>query len=486
MKKRSISLLLALIMTVGCIGFGMISASAASYESTIECTKGTYFYQDVIALKGTSGTIVHQNGKLPNGMYVYIDIGSSSPVLVLYGTPTEYGYFPVEVYYQDETAGGCEENTYMLKISVYSPAVSLSPYSVTYTVGDKVDLTFNDFSTGGEIFDHSYGGSVPPGLSVQFFDSYIAIAGVANTAGTYNLTLSAFDDNTMGWRTKKVSITVKEKEKTPPKITKHPTGETVTEGESALFIARAEDADKITWRLVSPDKSNTIECKDAPKSYPGLQVYGLDTEELVLKNIPLELDGWKVEAKFEGPGGVSFSNGALLTVKKAELKQPEITGQPQGVELQQGQTTTLKVTAVSPDNNTLKYQWYRNTSNSSTGGEAIPGAVEASYMPDYIEGTTWYYCSVRSTKGEDTSAAAVSECAAVKYTPKPAETPTPTQAPVIEPVPSQAPASDPVEPTEPAPQKADHTVAIVIGVVASVAILGTCATVIILNRKPKE
>ena len=486
MKKRTVSLLLALIMTVGCLGFGMINASAAYYESTIECTKGTYIYRDLIVLKGTSGTITGQNGKLPSGMYADIDLGSSKPVLILYGTPTEYGYFPVELFYTDETGGSYDENTCKLNVYVYSPAVSLTPCSATYTVGDKVVLNLDDFSTGGEISDGSYGGSVPNGLSVKYHDTWISLEGTVTTAGVYSMSFSAFDNATMGIRIKQVTITVKDKEKTPPTVTKHPTGETVTEGESAVFIARADDADKIIWRLVSPDKVNTIECKDASKYYPKLEVYGLGTEELTLVNIPLELDGWKVEAKFEGPGGTAFSNGALLTVKKAELKQPEISEHPQGVELQQGQSTTLKVTASSPDNNTLKYQWYRNSTNSSSGGEAIPGAVNASYSPDYIEGTTWYYCSVRNTKGEDTSAATVSKCAAVKYTAKPDDTPAdfktpaPTQVPAADTNPTQAPVVEPV------PEKADHTVAIVIGVVACVAILGTCATVIILKRKPNE
>ena len=98
-----------------------------------------------------------------------------------------------------------------------------------------------------------------------------------------------------------------------PVVTKNPTGEEVDEGGTATFIASAENYTEIIWRIVSNDTTNTVQAADAP-GYFGCQVYGLGTEVLTITNIPAEMDGWRVEAMFRGPGGVEFSWGALIRV----------------------------------------------------------------------------------------------------------------------------------------------------------------------------
>lgn len=103
-------------------------------------------------------------------------------------------------------------------------------------------------------------------------------------------------------------------------ITKNPTGETVTEGENAVFIARADHAEEIVWIAVSPDTKTVYELDKAPDAFEGLKVDGQGTEKLTLSSIPYAMDGWRIQCYFTGNGGPAYTKGAYLTVKKAAVK----------------------------------------------------------------------------------------------------------------------------------------------------------------------
>lgn len=222
-----------------------------------------------------------------------------------------------------------------------------------------------------------------------------------------------------------------------PNITKNPTGETVDEGGSATFIAHAENYTEIIWRIVSNDTTNTIQASDAP-AYFGCEVYGIGTETLVITKIPAEMDGWRVEAMFRGPGGVEYSWGALIRVNGVFVKAPTISAQPQGLSLASGETGTLSVSAATVEG-TLHFQWYSNTANSNQLGTAIDGATEASFTPAEQTGTTYYYVEVTSVLNGRSSDPVLSNAVAVTYAapvdpdaPAPTETPVPgTPAPLV-------------------------------------------------------
>lgn len=222
-------------------------------------------------------------------------------------------------------------------------------------------------------------------------------------------------------------------------ITKHPTGESVDEGDSAKFVAHADNATGIVWRIVSHDASNTVQAADAPNYFSGVSVSGLDSDVLELHNIPASMDGWYIEAMYTGPGGPVYSNGAMITVNGVRLKSPTISAQPTGASLESGQTASLTVSAATV-NGSLRFQWYKNTANSNTGGSAIEGANSASYTPEEITGTTYYYVTVKSVDGEKESSTVASNAVAVTYaeaaeqppeTETPEETPAPTQIPLV-------------------------------------------------------
>ena len=99
----------------------------------------------------------------------------------------------------------------------------------------------------------------------------------------------------------------------PVTITKNPTGESLTVGGKAWFIAHADNATSLTWLLTSPQgQSYTVE--QAMAANPGLQIQVLPEDTLGVSNVPVSVDGWSVQARFDGPGGSAVTAPALIHV----------------------------------------------------------------------------------------------------------------------------------------------------------------------------
>ena len=81
---------------------------------------------------------------------------------------------------------------------------------------------------------------------------------------------------------------------------------------------------------------------------------------------------------------------------------PRITTQPQNATVVVGETATLNVSATSLDGGVLSYQWYRNFTATNTGGEAITGAVGATFQaPTATQGARFYYVVITNTVGDE-------------------------------------------------------------------------------------
>ncbi len=66
--------------------------------------------------------------------------------------------------------------------------------------------------------------------------------------------------------------------------------------------------------------------------------------------------------------------------------------------------TTLSVTASSPTSTPISYQWYSNTTTSTSTGTAIPGETNSTYIPPTnVAGTTYYYVICTDGQGPTTS-----------------------------------------------------------------------------------
>lgn len=92
-----------------------------------------------------------------------------------------------------------------------------------------------------------------------------------------------------------------------------------------------------------------------------------------------------------------------------------ISTQPKSADYVTGATVTPLTVVATLDGYTLSYQWYKNTTNSNTGGTVISGATTKSYTPTLpsTAGTTYYYCVVTATKEGSETLTATSDVAAI-------------------------------------------------------------------------
>ncbi len=104
-----------------------------------------------------------------------------------------------------------------------------------------------------------------------------------------------------------------------------------------------------------------------------------------------------------GPAGQSAD--VTVTVKPLA---PTVTG-PEDLVINAGDTTaTLSVTASVSDGGTLSYQWYRNSTASTTGSTKL-SATTSTLQPDStLADMTYYYCVVTNTPSAESGQAAIS------------------------------------------------------------------------------
>ena len=113
-----------------------------------------------------------------------------------------------------------------------------------------------------------------------------------------------------------------------PKVTKSPTGETVTAGGSAIFVARSEGALWAVWHFVSPDGTRDLVYTDASAQFAGLQITGGDQGTLRLNNIPASLNGWRVYCVYSNSIGTATTAQAVITVQQNSIPGSAGAGGP--------------------------------------------------------------------------------------------------------------------------------------------------------------
>ena len=346
----------------------------------------------------------------------------------------------------------------------------------TYTVG--VEMGWIQFYSSPLPIESCVisSGALPPGVQVFAEDYGVYITGIPETTGSFVAEYAVVTSEAVDSAYVSFAVTAAPAPTPAPAgivITKSPTGEYVEVGDTAKFVSRAENAERIVWRIVSHDTTNTVQATEASAFFPGLQVSGLGTETLVLSNIPQSLDGWRVEAQFWSGSRHAESNGAEITVVNSsgipirnqaapvqptpteppfnfgpsvsgndlpvdnEARTANISIQPMSTEILPGESYTLNVIATSPNNGTLSYQWYSAATNNRSAALPISGASEASYTINQTDGTAYYWVAVWNTRDGARSQAVYSEAAEVRIV-TPA-TPTPIPTPTMTPAPTAAP-----------------------------------------------
>ena len=96
-------------------------------------------------------------------------------------------------------------------------------------------------------------------------------------------------------------------------ITKNPTSESLSVGGKTWFIAHAQNAYSLTWELVDPN-GNAHSVSDAMAQNPGLSLEVLEGDTIAVSNVPLSLNGWGVQARFDGQGNSATTSPAYIYV----------------------------------------------------------------------------------------------------------------------------------------------------------------------------
>ncbi len=100
----------------------------------------------------------------------------------------------------------------------------------------------------------------------------------------------------------------------PVTVTKNPTSETLAAGGRTWFIAHADNATSLTWLLTSP-QGQTYSMNEAMTANPGLVLQALEEDTLAVSNVPASVDGWSVQARFDGPGGSAVTSPAMIYIE---------------------------------------------------------------------------------------------------------------------------------------------------------------------------
>ena len=366
-----------------------------------------------------------------------------------------------------------------LCLALLLPSVGAAAvYVDTYTM-DRDDIYYEFYQSNLPILGvRLASGRLPYGVAMYWEDNKAYITGVPQEPGSFTAlfyvsTSDAEIPVDISFGVLDAPATEKPVVTENIEITKSPTGERVEVGGTAKFVARANNSDKIVWRLVSNDTTNTVHCSDAAEYFPGLQVSGLETETLILSNIPRTLDGWRVEAQFWNGSKHAESYGAEITIVDdngspirnqtqqrpaateapaftftpsvsgmdmpvdSEARTANISIQPESVQLQPGDSYTISVIATSPNNGTLSYQWYSSATNNRSAALPISGASDASFTINQTDGTAYYWVAIWNTKDGSRSQAVYSEPAEVTIVVP--STPTPVPTPVFTPAPTPTP-----------------------------------------------
>ena len=96
-------------------------------------------------------------------------------------------------------------------------------------------------------------------------------------------------------------------------ITKNPTSESIAIGGKTWFIAHADNAVSLSWQLVDPE-GTVYSLEQAMERHPGLSLQALEGDTLAVSNAPQSLNGWGIQAVFDGEGNLAVTTPAYIYV----------------------------------------------------------------------------------------------------------------------------------------------------------------------------
>ena len=204
-------------------------------------------------------------------------------------------------------------------------------------------------------------------INTQFPDLKV-VEGYASTTRLKNIpkemdgwrAYCRFSNNEGSVNTDMATIRIKEgavPDTSLPKITKNPTSETVEKGGSCWFVAKYKDAIWAEWHFVSPDGNTDLKYDKVGTQFPNLKVVDGNVSTMQLKNIPAEMNGWRVYCRFSNDYGSVETEWATITIKGEAAPNtgvPRVTKSPTGENVAAGGSCWF----VAKADNATRSEWY--------------------------------------------------------------------------------------------------------------------------------
>lgn len=260
-------------------------------------------------------------------------------------------------------------------------AIKTAPTKVAYTVGDSFDptglvitVTYNDGSTKDVTYAESTGFSFD-NTALATGDTSVTITYGGQTA-TQDITVTAADSIT--------SVAIEQGNMD------------LVQGNTQTFTATVEKTGTYTgaveWTITGGTGTTTIN-KDTG-------VLTIDENQAVNSTITVTANSTEDNNE---------SDSVTVTVLAAAQKptfETDLSDSDATYTVGATETTAVSVTASVTDKGILTYQWYQNTSNSTSGGTVISDETYSTYTPPTTtEGTIYYYVVVTNTLNGTTATA---------------------------------------------------------------------------------
>ena len=249
--------------------------------------------------------------------------------------------------------------------SVTMSNVTLTAISGTEAGGtaEPGTYTFSTTATGGVTNNVNWSASSGSITSAGVWTS-------PTTPGSYTITATSAEETSVSAST---TVTISK-----PVITSQPVSKSVCSGSgtSTTLQVGASYADSYQWSVPSTATNYS----------------GTTTTTLSLKSLASG-DTGKYYCTATNEAGSTTTNTVTLNVTSGSA--PTISS-PSSVSVWATQTATFAVSA-SGGVGTMSYQWYKNTTNSTSGGTAISGATNSVYTTGALsvsDSGTYYYATV--------------------------------------------------------------------------------------------
>jgi hypothetical protein len=272
-----------------------------------------------------------------------------------------------------------------------------SATGTTVTAGTAVSISFTVSPTQTPIQSWKVGGTIPPGLDFSGLTaagtvniSNLKLSGTPTTAGSYPVTLQAFDGkNATGFESAiyNYSITVNAATNTAPTITTQPLSQTVNVGSNVTFSVTATGSPAPTYQWRKDD----------------VDIASATSSSLALSNVQTTAAGTYKVVVTNTAGSVT-SNGAVLTVNQVSANAP---GVPANAGAFASNSTQITITWLAPASGGAPtgYKLERATDEAFSAGLATITLATAatSYVDGTVSGNTKYYYRLSASNSSGTS-----------------------------------------------------------------------------------